>query len=254
MQKAEPKLSYKQLENEPDKHYAVFSEYMNMGKNRRINKLSHHGYSSYHIYHISAKHNWRERLIAYENTIGRQLKQEKRRDFSCFLSEYEENALLTFGEMQGRYKDFIKNISNFWPNEIEDKQLKEYIQKMNKNKKSMGNFKDIMPLYNDPSSDKNNISKQLNHIEKVLNIIGKFQIISDKFILKLEKGEFQKQSDEGDKILEELDNLSDWILTANSEVDARIKRQIEIEFETGTKIINNKKTTNKMKKSLILEE
>jgi len=240
MQKAEQKHTYKQLETEPDKHYSVFYNYLTMGEHRRIKNLDGHFYNLHEIYYLSKKYHWKERILNYESTIGEQIRKEKRQKYISTLSEYEENALLTFGTMQSRYREFIGNISDFWPNEVEDKKLKQFIQKMNKDKKDMGNFKNITPLYKDHTSDKNNVSRQLNHIEKVLNIIAKFQIISDKFIIKLEKGDFQKKTKLGEIFLEDLEDLSEWILETNEELSQRANKKIEQE----SKIKNNKKLAN----------
>jgi len=216
MQNPEQNLTYHQLDNESEQHYAVFSEYLHMGEHRRVRNLSpFHKLTLHNIYYLSKKYHWKERILHFESTIGKQIRQEKRKDYQITLTEYEENALLTFSKMQGRYREFINNISDFWPNEIEDKNLKEHIQKINKEKRKMGDFKNIMPLYDDQTAGKNNVSKQLNHIEKVLNIIGKFQIISDKFIVKLEKGDFQKETKENKIFLDDLEELSDWIYKNN---------------------------------------
>ena len=102
--------SYEQLINEPDKHYSLFYDYLCQGSERRINKLTQHAYSLHHIYHISVKHNWKQRLISYENTIGKQIRINKQSDYKTFLSKYEENALATFGEILGNTSSLLTQI------------------------------------------------------------------------------------------------------------------------------------------------
>jgi hypothetical protein len=232
------KHTYQRLENESEEHYAVFSEYLHMGKHRRVRKLSpFHQLTLHKIYYLSKKYHWKERILHFENTIGRWAREEKRQDYRVILTEYEEYSLLTFSKMQGRYREFIGNISDFWPNEVEEKDLKEFIQKKNKEKRETGDFRHIMPLYNDQTADKNNISKQLNHIEKVLNIIGKFQIISDKFISKLDRGEFQKETKESEIFLYDLEELSDWI-DENNQKNAQENNDKIIRNHREQKVVN----------------
>ncbi len=221
--------THEQLEGEPDKHYAVFFEYLCMGEGRRINALSGHYYSRHHIYHLSQKYHWRQRILSYEQTVGNQIRMEKKLEQKSYLSEYQENALLTFGVLQGRYREFIGNISNFWPNQVEETELKEFIQKKNKEKREAGDFKNIMPLYSDPGSDKNNVSKQLSNIERVLSIIGKFQIVCDKFIKQLEVSEFEFQTQDNDAIVDELDKLAQWAEDTNRDAIGNTFIQIEQE-------------------------
>ena len=238
MQNPEQKLTYHQLENESEQHYAVFYEYLHMGKHRRVRELSpFHKLTLHNIYDLSKKYHWKERILHFESTVGKRVRQEKRKEYQIILTEYEENALLTFSTLQGRYREFIGNISDFWPNEVEKKDLKEFIQNKNKEKRKIGDFKNIIPLYNDQTADKNNISKQLNHIEKVLNIIGKFQIISDKFILKLERGDFQKETKENKIFLDDLAELSDWIDENNKENIQKNNKKILINTQEQ-KVIN----------------
>ncbi len=250
MQRAEKSraktYTYQQLENESDKHFAVFQDYLLQGEGRRVKNISpNHRYTLHNIYHLSSKYHWRERILSYQATVGLQLKKEKGHFFKSSLSRYEENALLTFDKLQSRYGEFIGNISNFWPNEIEDKELKKHIQQKNREKKQMGNFGDIMPLYNDPSADKNQITKQLSHIEKVLTIIGKFQIICDKFVIKLEKGEFQKVSTSGELYLEDLEELSLWFESSDPGIIRQSKERIEGEIcKNGNSIVDFEQIKN----------